>query len=129
MNTKQFKREAKHLFSNENLNTYCCDYPLEQATKAVNRKFNTLLKNLFPDCIIHKSKGSYCYSSAFVEKDNHFVYVNCEDYRDSNWEQRVLTRTASNEKDYRGGSNNFCDIEDLQTKVYQLLKQEHHSMF
>lgn len=127
MTPKLFVRETKYLFTLDNLRTYHCDYPYEMASKSATGKFKSLLKTLFKDCVIHIVDGAYCYVSAFVERAGHFVYINCEDLRDSDWERSVLVRTAASATDYRGGTNNYCTIENLKETVDKLLLREHRA--
>lgn len=122
MKPNQFVKDVKYLFSPYGLSEIDHERPETVASKAAHRKFNALLKTLFPDCIIHGSHSGYCECSGFVQKGNHYVYISVGDFRYwDTWDQNILVRTAVNEKDFRGGSNNFVSIEKLQEKVYSLL--------
>lgn len=82
--------------------------------------FKSVLKEICsPDWEIAKySKGHY-YVSAFlrnVANPEKFLYLNVGDIRhDPNWHGRILYRTAENEKDYRGGTNQYSSLENLQS--------------
>ena len=66
----------------------------------------------------------YFYYSAFFKKDDKCVYINVGDVRyDSNWYDKVLFRTAKNEKDYTGGPNRFCSYDNLENEVSSLLNR------
>ena len=57
---------------------------------------------------------SHFYFSAFFKRNDKFIYVNVGDVRyERNWYDDVLIRTAKNEKDFTGGTNNFCSIDEL----------------
>ena len=67
---------------------------------------------------------SHFYFSAFFKKDGKFVYVNVGDVRyESNWYDNVLIRSAKSEKDYTGGSNNFCSIDNLGDKMNNIFER------
>lgn len=62
--------------------------------------------------------------SGFVSRDNKYVYFSVEDLRDNdNGFEDCLYRTAENEKDYRGGHNNFCSLDELADKIKKLLER------
>ena len=67
--------------------------------------------------------GCYCEASGFVECGDKFVYVCTNDYRWRDWSKRILFRAAESLKDYRGGSNNFADLEELEDKIKNLLRR------
>ncbi len=77
--------------------------------------------------MISYSKGHY-YTSCFIERNGQFVYIN-----HSSGLSRIasgvrieldsiLIRTATDEKDFTGGINNYCDINGLQSFMDRLLK-------
>lgn len=62
--------------------------------------------------------------SAFLKKDNKFIYVSVGDVRYSkNWYDCVLYRSAKNEKDYSGGSNNYCSYNELGEKMLKMFNR------
>ena len=66
----------------------------------------------------------YFYYSAFFKKNDKCVYINVGDVRyDSNWYDKVLFRTAKNEKDYTGGCNCYCSYDNLESEVSDLLNR------
>ena len=66
----------------------------------------------------------YFYYSAFFKKDDKCVYIYVGDVRyNSNWYDKVLFRTAKNEKDYTGGPNRFCSYGNLENEVNSLLNR------
>lgn len=77
--------------------------------------------------MISYSKGHY-YTSCFIERNGQFVHIN-----HSSGLSRIasgvrieldsiLIRTATDEKDFTGGINNYCDINGLQSFMDRLLK-------
>ena len=44
---------------------------------------------------------------------------------DGHWFEPMYCRTAANDKDYRGGSNNGCYFEDCEKVIERLLNTEH----
>lgn len=130
MKPNQFKKEANELFSPTYQNSVEHENPDVISSQQLHRKFKSLLKTLFPDCVIHHTGGGYCEDSAFVEKDGHFVYISISDLRFwKNWDQDILIRTASSQKDYRGGHNNSTTLNKLEEDVYYLLKKDHVAGF
>lgn len=66
------------------------------------------------------------YISGFVNKvgTDKYVYFSVEDLRDNdNGFGDVLFRSAENNKDYRGGSNHFCNLYELDVKIKELLER------
>lgn len=66
------------------------------------------------------------YISGFVNKvgTDKYAYFSVEDLRDNdNGFGDVLFRSAENNKDYRGGSNHFCNLYELDVKIKELLER------
>lgn len=62
--------------------------------------------------------------SGFVSKDNKYVYFSVEDLRDSdNGFEDCLYRTATDDKDYRGGSNHFCSLYELADNIKKCIER------
>lgn len=58
----------------------------------------------------------------FVSKDDKFVYFSVEDLRENGTEfDNVLYRSAENEKDFIGGYNQFCRLEELDLRIKKML--------
>jgi hypothetical protein len=63
--------------------------------------------------------------SGFVSKNDFYVYFSVEDLRDDDKGfKNVLYRTAENNEDFRGGSNRFCNLEDLVVRIKDLLEKQ-----
>ena len=61
--------------------------------------------------------------SAFFCKDGKYIYVHVGDVRYDlcgRWYDRVLFRTAKNEKDYSGGANQYCSYDNLGNELLEL---------
>lgn len=107
--------------------SYNREDPETARSKQFNRAFKNMIKHLFPECkIIHNNV--YCEASGFIVKPNgKIIYYSSEDYRHpfmgEDWTSSVLYRTAESEKDYRGGSNNFSDLEHFKENVEKLFER------
>lgn len=76
--------------------------------------------------LVNVGKNHYCFS-AFIKggRENNCVYISISDVRyfTNEWYNHILIRTAKNETDYRGGFNNYTNLEDLECDVAKLLKE------
>ena len=66
------------------------------------------------------------YISGFVKRlsTEQFVYFSVEDLRDNdNGFDSVLYRTAKDNKDYSGGMNNFCRLDNLHLSMVSLFER------
>ena len=75
--------------------------------------------------VVSENKGHY-YTSCFIERNGKFVYLNhSADMRmDAGIKIELgsfLIRTARHAKDYVGGSNQYCDMPQLQSMIDKLL--------
>lgn len=70
-------------------------------------------------------RNHYDFSVFIKNNNNNFVFLSISDVRfyRNEWYNRVLVRTAKNEKDYRGGSNNYYSLPVLQFAIHQLLNK------
>lgn len=69
-----------------------------------------LIKEAFPDATIHFITGHF-YCSGFIERAGKFVYFSFSDYR--YFPNSAYCRTATSEKDFTGGRNVPCAVENL----------------
>ena len=72
--------------------------------------------------LLNYSSGHYILSG-FVKNTltGKFAYFSIPDVRHwRNWAEDILVRTAKNEEDYTGGSNNFVKVEDLPKMLEKL---------
>ena len=98
---------------------------LTEEFAAFSKALKSLIKNLLPQDanLVSFSRGHF-YCSGFIEKHGKFVYFSTSDVRPT-WNQSFLIRTASDGKDYRGGANNYTDVEHFTSRVDLLLSKEH----
>lgn len=71
------------------------------------------------------NKGHFEWS-AFIKNptNNKFAYVSIFDVRSNHVRDvlgQVLYRSAEHNKDFRGGHNQYCDLDDLPTSLHKLL--------
>lgn len=84
---------------------------------------NYVLKNKPEESrIVGFSIGHY-FVSGFLEKNGKYAYFSISDVRyfPTDWYQRILIRTATHEKDYTGGSNQYTTLENFREAVKQLV--------
>ena len=84
------------------------------------REFKNLAKKLGAELTF---RGNYFEYSAFFKKSDKCIYVRIGDVRyniGGNWYDKVLYRTAKDEKDYRGGENNYCSYDKLESEMNDL---------
>jgi len=78
--------------------------------------------------VVSNSKGHYD-TSCFIERNGKFVYISHSSTltrMDSGVRIELdsfLIRTAQNAKDYRGGYNQYCGMENLQSMIDNLLEE------
>ena len=98
--------------------------------KSFARKFKNYLKRSLPEG--YKVVGHRCghYDlSGFVENNGKYVYYSWYwnrgsqpiDLASPDMNNHVLYRRAENEKDYRGGGNHFCSVQDLPKEIAGML--------
>ena len=84
------------------------------------REFKNLAKKLGAELTF---RGNYFEYSAFFKKSDKCIYVHIGDVRyniGGNWYDKVLYRTAKDEKDYSGGANNYCSYDKLESEMNDL---------
>jgi len=92
--------------------------------KQFARDFFSDLKKLCEGYEIVSKNVGHFYVSGFLKKDDKFVYFSASDVRHfpNEWFNRVLIRTAKNEKDYTGGNNTYTKFKDIKNSVDNLLQ-------
>ena len=75
--------------------------------------------------LINVGKNHYCFTAFIKNSQEKYVYLSVSDVRffSNEWYNHVLIRTAANEKDYRGGWNNYITLSELNTEIASLLSQ------
>lgn len=84
------------------------------------REMKKLAAKIGADVIFEKGFFEW---SCFFKKDGKCIYVHVGDVRYSicgHWYDNVLYRTAKDEKDYHGGTNNSCSYDKLESCLLEL---------
>lgn len=97
---------------------YWGDYPHANYAKGefapvLRRELKAAAKKIGAEA---KVEYNYFDCSAVFKKDGKHVYVHIGDVRDGGrgtWYDRVLFRTMEHEKDWTGGSNNYCSFDQI----------------
>ena len=95
--------------------------------KAFQNKYINYLRSICKEngwLLVRALRNHYEFSAFIKDDGNKYVYVSIFDvrYNRNDWYNRVLIRTAKNEKDYTGGSNRYYSLPVLQFAIHQLLK-------
>jgi hypothetical protein len=62
---------------------------------------------------LHKFLPNHFEWSAVLEKGGKFVYVRISDVRCFSWYNEVLIRTMAHDRDWTGGTNNYCSFDKI----------------
>ena len=95
-------------------------------SKEFNKEMRKYLKRQLKsyDLELLNSSDGYCYFSGFIKNKitNKLVYISTYDYRHfpNRLFDDVLIRTAEHEKDYTGGSNHSCALNDIAETAYKM---------
>jgi hypothetical protein len=120
----------------------CGSYVSEEYNKfqnAFKREMTKIANNIGAN-LVSFSKGHYDVSG-FIERNGKFVYFSYSSalsrngrstptltYQQSTY-PTMLCRTAKNNKDYRGGTNNSVWFENCENVIDKLLNTEHKASF
>ena len=107
------------------------DYTFESSSykteefKSFSRAFKSDIKELTKNDfdLISFSIGHFSVSGFLKAKiNNKYIYFSISDVRSfkNDWNKNILIRTAENDKDYSGGTNNFTTLKDLNKKSLML---------
>ncbi|MBE5734350.1 MAG: hypothetical protein E7347_04810 [Clostridiales bacterium] len=82
--------------------------------RSICREYNWELVNI--------GKNHYCFSAFIRNQENKYVYISISDVRffSNEWYYHILYRTAAHEKDYRGGCNQYTNLQGLQYNIQNL---------
>ena len=91
-------------------------------TKYINYLRSICKKNYWE--LVNIGRNHYCFT-CFIKNENKYVYISISDVRHYNddWFFHILYRSAAHEKDYRGGQNQYTDLEDLPYNVAKLFSR------
>lgn len=94
--------------------------------KEFEKTYKNYLKEMVNDIggeLVNFSPNHYEFS-CFIKRNGKFAYMSISDVRywHNEWHNHILVRTASNETDYKGGSNNYTNLDNLGYKILELTK-------
>lgn len=93
---------------------------------AFQASYGRWLKKLFPDCKVDMHKNHYEFSAVITKseegKPDRHVYMSISDVRfwDREWAYNILIRTMKHATDWTGGTNEYCQIDQLRERVEAL---------
>lgn len=95
--------------------------------KSFSTKFKNVIKSILeetnPNFILDSFNIGHFYVSGFIKNqdNNKFVYFSISDVRCGNVRHdvlnKILVRTAENNKDFTGGANCYTELENLKFKL------------
>lgn len=73
--------------------------------------------------LVNVGKNHYYFSAFIRSAENKCVYLSISDVRyfTGDWYGHILVRTVKDEQDYRGGFNHYTTLENLSSKIAELL--------
>lgn len=91
-------------------------------------KYIHYLKNLCKDNhweLVNIGRNHYCFSAFIRNLSNKYIYLSISDVRYFNnyWHNKILIRTAKNERDYYGGVNHYSTLPTLAESISLLLQK------
>ena len=116
MDTEKFLNKWEgHVFESSSITTEEC--------KSFYKDFYKWLKEALSgyNCeVVSYTKGHFFVSGFILNKQsNKLAYFSISDLRDYNW-NRILYRTAEHIKDFTGGSNNYCYLENMAWNIVKI---------
>lgn len=96
----------------------CC---VSDDFKSFARKWRNYLKRVCNangwDLVDFSANHYEC--SWFIKNGDKYIYCSFSDVRyfSNEWYKLILYRTAQNDRDYRGGSNNYTDLHHLESSL------------
>jgi len=98
--------------------------PTEQFS-LFSREIKKVLKKTLSDYELASWNRGHFEFSCFFKKDGKYIYISSSDVRHfkNEWYNKLLIRTAEDDKDYTGGSNNFSTLENIKEMTDSLLSR------
>jgi len=133
LNLELANREAKEKRNIKGIERWL-DYEFESSTTLTpefaefRREIKSYIKKVLPkELELIMPFGTLHFEfSGFIKnkKTGKFVYFSCSDVRSwkNAWYENLLIRTAENEKDFTGGSNDCCKLPEIGEKAKKLTK-------
>ena len=100
---------------------------LTEEFASFSREYHAWMKKHLPigAKLVEWNRGHF-YCSGFIERAGKFVYFSFSDVRffPCGWHDNILIRTAKGAKDYTGGANRNCRMDQFTQVVDDLLNRE-----
>ena len=94
--------------------------------KTFERKYKNCIKKIAQenDGELVKFSPNHYEFSCFVKRNGKFVYISISDVRywHNEWYNHILIRTAQSDKDFHGGTNWYCSLDELGNKIVSLTR-------
>ena len=99
--------------------------------KSFERKYINYLKSLAKENgweLVNVGKNHYEFSAFFKYRDK-YVYLSISDVRfwQNEWYNHILIRTATHQRDYRGGRNNYTTLPTLPFAIKNLFERGYNN--
>ena len=98
---------------------------------AFQAAYGRWLKKLLPEYEVDMHKNHYEFSCVICKKGtggapDKYVYLSISDVRffHGEWIYNILIRTMKHAKDWTGGTNGFCQIDQIKERVDELMKRD-----
>lgn len=103
----------------------------KEAKSFVTAFRNYLKRNLPAGYEVESLSAGHYYCSGFVKKGDKYIYLSYDIPRygevinfETSGLEGVLYRTAKNNKDFTGGPNNFCSINNIVKNITLLMERQ-----
>lgn len=125
-------KSVENLYKKYNGKTLADDiYVVSREYKNFQNAFNRMAKDIAANInaeVVKTLKGHYD-GSMFFKRGDKYVYVHYGDsvnrthinFDNNGWCSFIYCRTAKNDSDYTGGTNNFVTLNELADKIDKLL--------
>ena len=125
-------KSVENLYKKYNGKTLADDlYVVSREYRNFQNAFNRMAKNIAAhiNAEVVKTLKSHYDGSMFFKRGDKYVYVHYGNSTDrthinfdnSGWNGFLYCRTAKNDRDYTGGTNNFVALKELADKIDELL--------
>ena len=92
-------------------------------TKYINYLRSMCKKNGWE--LVNIGRNHYCFTAFVRNQQKKYIYISISDVRHfcDDWFFHILYRSAAHERDYRGGPNQYTDLEDLPMSIERLFRR------
>jgi len=76
--------------------------------------------------LVNVGRNHYCFTAFVKDNERHYIYISISDVRyfKNKWYNNILIRTATDERDYRGGNNYYTKLPRLQYAIQEMFNKE-----